>query len=344
MIPTKALALEKAGANIVFLHGDEEVAVQLTIHRYIDELQKTGMADINLSRLDGRSVEKNELQNHLYLLPFGAPRRLVILSHALAQVKNEAGRDEFVKLLESVPPSTQWVLIIPDTQRFKKGEKTWEVWDKEKWLTGWLADHQEKVEVQDFPSPGQREMMAWIEKEARRQGGKIDSRAAFELANALGNDTLLVSQEINKLLTYTGSERAITAEDVRALSIPVGREDIFAMTDAIAQGDGAAALKLLGVSLQKQPESVLFATILRHFRQLLIAAEIGTEGGNASAIKQELGVMDFVAEKLARQVRRFSLEQLEDIYQRLSSLDLQMKDGRTPPDLALELFVAELAR
>ncbi len=335
---------QKIDANIICLHGDEEVAIQRAVQSFIEELQKSNMADLNLSRLDGRSLPQEELHNHLHLLPFGTERRLVILSHALAQVKSEAERDAFTKLLENLPPTTQWVLVIPDSQHYKKGKKTWEVWDKENWLSGWITNHKDRVEVLDFPAPSVREMKDWVEEEARRQGGRFDARAAVELANALGNDTLLVSQEINKLLTYTGDDRAVTAEDVRALSIPVDREDIFAMTDAMAQGDASTALRFLGISLQRQPENMLFASILRHFRQLLIAAEIMTEGGNANMIRQELGVMEFVAEKLVRQVRRFSLPQLEEIYQRLNDLDMQMKDGRTPPDLALELFVAELAR
>ena len=46
-----------------------------------------GMAGLNLSRLDGQTVSKNDLHNHLHLLPFGAEKRLVILDNALAQAK-----------------------------------------------------------------------------------------------------------------------------------------------------------------------------------------------------------------------------------------------------------------
>ena len=45
-----------------------------------------------------------------------------------------------------------------------------------------------------------------------------------------------------------------------------------------------------------------------------------------------------------RQARRFSLPELIGIYQRLSALDAQMKESHIPDDLALEMFVAQMAR
>ena len=42
------------------------------------------------------------------------------------------------------------------------------------------------------------------------------------------------ASEIEKLLIYTERQRPITVEDVRELCVPLEREDIFAMTDAIA--------------------------------------------------------------------------------------------------------------
>ena len=150
--------------------------------------------------------------------------------------------------------------------------------------------------------------------------------------------------EIEKLLTYTNREKAVTSEDVREVSSPVDREDIFAMVDAIASGDAKTALRLLDISLQKQPEPIVFAMIVGQFRQLIIAAEMVAERRSAIEIAREVKKPDFVGSKLINQVRRFTQAELEDIYQRLVLLDMQIKDYRMPSDLALELFVAEMAR
>jgi len=116
------------------------------------------------------------------------------------------------------------------------------------------------------------------------------------------------------------------------------------MTDAIAQGNAHLALRLLDISLNNQPEAVILTMIVGHFRQLIIALEMNAEGLSSEQIGHELNKPEFVAQKLVRQSQRFTMARLEEIYQRLEELDEQIKDSRIPPDLALQLFVAELAR
>ena len=331
-------------SNIAILHGDDEFAIQQAVQLLLPSVQSGGMAELNLSRLDGRSVTKNELHNHLNLLPFGAERRLVILTYALAQVKTKDEQEEFAKLLDSLPPTTQLVMLISDSEIVDRGQKKWQVLSKHKWLSDWWALNEEKTFIQHFRLPNPYEMTGWILQEVQRLDGEIESRAAADLANALGNDTLLVSKEIEKLLIYTARERAITPEDVRELCSPIDREDIFAMVDAIASGNAKTAMRLLDISLQKQPEPMVFAMIVGHFRQLIVAAEMVSERLSAEEIARKVRKPDFVGRKLVNQVRRFSLSELDDIYQRLVLLDMQIKDNRMPPDLALELFVAEMAR
>jgi len=344
-VSTDEKTAEKPGSsNIVILHGDEEIAIQQAVQLLLSSVQSGGMAELNLSRLDGRSVTKNDLHNHLHLLPFGAERRLVILSYALAQVKSKDDQEDLEKLLDSLPPTTQLVMLIPDSEIYERGQKKWQVLSKHKWLSDWWAINEEKTFTQHFRLPNPHEMTGWILREVQRMNGEIESRAAADLANALGNDTLLVSKEIEKLLIYTARERAITPQDVRELCSPIDREDIFTMVDAIASGNAKIAMHLLDISLQKQPEPMVFAMIVGHFRQLIIAAEMVSERHSTEEIAREMKKPDFVVSKLVNQARRFSLPELEDIYQHLVLLDMQIKNNRMPPDLALELFVAEMAK
>ena len=216
------------------------------------------MADLNLTRLDGGSVSLAEVANHLQLLPLGGEKRLVIINDAMGLARSKEEQEKFIRLLDHIPPTTRLVLVIEDSQFTKKGQKFWMVLDKERWFKSWLEENKEKVGVQEFISPSPREMAQWLIEAAKPMGAKLEEQAAFELASAVGNDTLLANKELFKLLTYTGGERAITAEDVRLLVSPVGREDIFALVDAIAEGNAKTALKLLGVSLQKQPAPFCF--------------------------------------------------------------------------------------
>jgi DNA polymerase-3 subunit delta len=330
--------------HIFILHGDEEVGIRLALQKYLDEVQQNGMADFNLSRLDGRLITQNDLHDHLNQLPFGSGQRLVILTHALSMVKSEAGQKDFIGLLDGLAPTTKLVMVIEDSYRYAKGKTSWEILTKERWFTQWLENHKGYFTLQEYISPKQHEMQEWINMETERRGGKIDSRAAQDLAIDTGTDTMLASQEIGKLITYVGNGNLIKDEDVRLLCNPVDREDIFGLVDAIAEGKADVALRLLDISLQKQSDNNVFPMIVRHFRLLIITKEILEEGGNLQTVENILKAWDWLAKKYMSQARRFTQGQLDEIYQRLNRLDMQLKDSRISPDLAMELFVADLAR
>jgi DNA polymerase III delta subunit len=330
--------------HIFILHGDEEVGIRLALQKYLDEVEQNGMADFNLSRLDGRLITQNDLHDHLNQLPFGSGLRLVILTHALSMVKSEAGQKDFIGLLDGLAPTTKLVMVIEDSYRYAKGKTFWEILTKERWFTQWLENHKGYFTLQEYISPKQNEMQKWITIETERQGGKIDSRAAQYLAIDTGTDTMLASQEIGKLITYVGNGNLIKDEDVRLLCNPVDREDIFGLVDAIAEGKADVALRLLDISLQKQSDNNVFPMIVRHFRLLIITKEILEEGGNLQTVENILKAWDWLAKKYMSQARRFTQGQLDEIYQRLNRLDMQLKDSRISPDLAMELFVADLAR
>lgn len=342
MTETKA-AVELLKYDVILLHGEEEVAIQRTLKQILDGMPLDGMADLNLSRLDGNSVSRSDLHNHLHLIPFGAEKRLVILDNALAQAKTKEDQAEFIHLLETLPPSTRLVLLIPDERVKEKGQWGWRILKKQTWLTEWLAGHSQTSLLRDFPLPSAFETQGWISAEVKRQDGSIDDSALRELALSFGAETRLVSQEIEKLLIYTERKRPISVTDVRELCVPLEREDIFAMTDAIAQGDVRTALRLLDISLKNQPEPVILTLIVGHFRQLIINLEMAEEGYSTEQIAQETGRMKFIPEKLVRQARRFGMLRLEKIYQQLADLDARIKDNRMPADLALEMFVADIA-
>lgn len=331
-------------ATILLLHGEEQVGLQAALQEVIHSQSAGEMTDLNLTRLDGGKSSLSEVANHVQLLPLGAEGRLVIIRDPLKLVKSKEDQEKFIGLLDHLPPTTRLVLVVEDFQITRQGQKFWVVLDKERWFKAWLGENKEKVKAKEFINPSPREMAAWVIKTAEEMGAKLEEQAAFELTNAVGNDTLLANQELLKLQTYTAGERAITAEDVRLLVSPVGREDIFALADAIAEGNAKIALKLLEVSLQKQPVAMLFPMIVRQFRLLIVAAEIVSEGGTLQTVQHEMNIAEWLAQKYMRQARRFSLPELEGIYQRLAALDAQMKESHIPDELALEMFVVQMAK
>jgi DNA polymerase-3 subunit delta len=329
------------GKPVVYVfHGDDPFTIRQTVEAIMKQVgEDLAIAEMNITRLDGRSASEEDIRSAANSMPFLAERRLVILTNPFARLGTDATRKRFLALLDGLPPTTALVLIVEDTLDRGKWKSLPQM--ESNWLRRWLSAAGERALYKLYPLPRMNEMPEWVRKEAKRQGGQFSQEGAMALAAHVGNDTQLASVEITKLLTYVDSRRPVGAEDVQDLTAQTGQADVFDMVDALAGGNTRQALSLLHRLLEVQDPLSLFGMITRQFRLLLQAREVIDEGRGAQ-IASELHIHPFVAEKLSTQARRFNLAQLKEIYHRLLLLDESMKTSQAPADLALDTFIAEM--
>ena len=185
-------------------------------------------------------------------------------------------------------------------------------------------------------------MPGLIMKEAKEKKGEFSAEAAQELARAIGNDTLIASLEIDKLLNYVDYQRPVTAEDVHLLTPDISPTNVFDMVDAIGERNIPKAAQLLHRLLETEMPIPLFGMIIRQFRLLILSCEILDLGGHKQQIEKSLKVHPYVAEKLEKQAALFEMHQLKEIYQHLLTTDEHMKTGQMDHKLAIEMFVSEI--
>jgi DNA polymerase III subunit delta len=326
--------------TVYIFHGDDTHAMKRHLEAMIEQMGDPSIADLNITRLDGRQTNDDEIRSAANSMPFLSDRRMVILTSPFTRLNSDASRKRFQALLEGLPPSTALVLMVEDYV----DRRDWKSLHGNHWIRKWmLAAGKQRAHYQLCQLPALNRMPEWIREEARRQGGQFHQEAAAALSAHVGNDTRTASQEINKLLIYVDFKRAVEAEDVEELTAPGGQADVFDMVDALAAGSAKQALSLLQRLLETQEPLSLFGMIVRQFRLLIQAREL-IDQGRASQLSGELRLPGFVTDRLASQARRFSMPQLEDIYHRLLKMDEAMKTSQMPSGLVLETFIAEMAR
>lgn len=328
---------------VYIFHGDDTLAIR----RHVDEIvNKIGldqsMVELNLTRLDGRQAVEDDLYAAANAMPFLADRRVVIFSYPFSRMTTDAARKRFLALLDGLPPSTALVLDLPDVIE-KKDWKSFPAAIKSNWMRKWIQSAGSRAEYCLCALPSSREMPEWIRREARSQGGQFTPDAALALASHLGSDTQAAVLEIDKLLTFVDRKRPVDANDVEELTAQGGQADVFEMVDAMAAGNARQALHVLHRLLETQDPISLFAMITRQFRLLIQVRELMDAGRGGQAVS-ELRLHPYVAEKLTGQARRFQLAPLEEIYHQLLLIDEAGKTGQMPLDLALDTFIAGLAR
>ena len=332
---------------VYILRGDDHQAIDSHLDTFFSSLGQADMAEMNTTRLDGKSATLNDLRAAVLALPFLTERRLVIVEDALQPYSgrgNQKAREDFLALMESLPPTTALVLVVPDTPKyFYHSGLTWQTLKDNHWLIKWVKTVGRRALIIDCALPTEERMPVWIQNKAVDLGGQFTNQAAQLLRDFIGNDTRQALQEITKLLTFVGFERPVEGNDVELLTVRDYQSDIFEMVDAIGNCEGQKALELLHILLGETDFISLFGMVIRQFRLLIQAREILDLGGTDRDLIQTLGLHPFVAEKIWAQAHQFDLPSLEMIYYHLLEIDLGEKTGRMPGELALDVLIARLA-
>lgn len=334
---------KKVNPSVYILHGDDEYAIS----RQVADLQSRmdgDWADLNTTRMDGRTTPLDAIRNAVMALPFLVERRLVILDEPLARLNSQADRSAFVQLLDDVPPTTALVLIEnePLDDEDLKQYPTQRLSDH--WLIRWSRSAGERVFRKNYPLPVGAAMALWIQTQAKEAGGQFRPDAAALLSNLVGNDTRSARNEIEKLLSYVNYARPVEIEDVGLLTASIAEADIFAMVDALGERNARDALTLLNNLLETQEPLSIFGMVVRQFRLLLLAREVLDLGGGPDDVRRQLKLHNYVAKKIANQARQFYLPDLEVIYRHLLDIDKEVKTGGIDASLALNTLVAALSR
>ncbi len=320
-------------ANVTFLYGNDEFAIARKLKDFESDFTDPTTAGMNTAHLEARSMSEDELNNAVNAMPFLAPKRLVILSNPSAKYNNPSARKKFETYISNVPDSAR--LVIHELMEPKETEKHWLI----KWSKNSTA-----IKTQSFMLPKQRDMAGWIINEVKNQNGKIEPQAAAKLAEMVGVDTRQAGMEISKLLAYVNWARPIQGSDVEAVCIVTSQQSVFEFADALSQGNGKVAQRLLHRLLENEDAFALWGMVVRQFRLLIQAREILDGRGNKDDVARALGVHPFVAEKTTGQAARFSIESLESIYRKLLGIDEMVKTSQITLELAMDTLVVELTR
>lgn len=321
-------------------HGDDGISRDQALAKMRAAMGDDG--DLNRSEFDGALTPAPEVLAAVKSYPFLSDKRLVIvknlISHITRKGAGQVGKkasDRLIAELPNLPDYARLVMVesglLSDKNRLLKAVRGME--------NGYIGA---------FKKP--QNLTGWIAKRAKTEyDAEITPEAAQAIASVVNDDLRRADNELYKLVCYVNGAHPIDEEDVAALTPYVPQANVFEMVDALANGDGSRALRLIHQALHDNPRDPgfgLFGLIARQFRLLLMVSDHLNQGGGAGnqVIAKALGVHPFVAGKIARQSRAFTIEQLDAILKRLQRYDQDMKTGRIEARLALDLLVTSLAR
>jgi DNA polymerase-3 subunit delta len=187
---------------------------------------------------------------------------------------------------------------------------------------------------------GERERVAFVRDEIRRNGGRCDEAAASALLAAVGNDLREIAAACSQLLADTDGTitAAIVARYYRGRAEVTG----FTVADATMVGDVPGALEALRWALHVGVDPVPIADALAD--GVRTVARVASAGrGSAYQMASGLGMPPWKVERAQRQGRGWSAEGLVDAMRAAADCNAAVKGGAEDRGYALERAVFAVA-
>ena len=321
---------------IYFYWGEDDFAVERAVvllrSRILDEQWIS--FNYTLLRQDEPDATIGAL-NQIMTPPFGSGGRLVwLVNSTICQHCPDNVLAELERTLPVIPENSCLLL----TSSNKPDERLKSTKILRKFAT-----------FQEFPliSPWKTELLVQSVKEAAQTVGvKLTANSVEMLAEAIGNDTRLLYNELEKLRLYAeGSNQPLDVNAVAQL-VKNTTQNSLQLAVAIRTGDSAKALVILAELLAvSEPPLRIVATLIGQFRTWLwvkIMIESGERNQQAIAQAVEIGNPNRIY-YLQKEVNSLGVQQLITSLPLLLELEVSLKQGATETT-ALQTKVIELCQ
>lgn len=323
----------KAGTvrNVYFFYGPEAYIRKSALETLQKKLLMPGLESMNCTVM--HSPQAQQIMENCETLPMMCDYRLTIVQDLPLLMSGKA-RDEaqesaaLCEYLTRVPPTS---CLVFDTDAVDKRKKLAQALLK---LPGAVS----------FDALDDAHLARWMNQTLRPLGKTMDATACETLAFVSGRDLTLLSGELQKLAAYVGGREQITPQDIEEIATHTAECTVFAMVDALGDGQVQQAFTLLNVLLHSGEQRIgILALITRHYRQLMYMRTLQEERLPQGQMAKELGVPPFALKRLSRQVRGRSQEQLRRMLALCVQTDYDIKRGALREDAALDRLMLTLA-
>lgn len=302
------------------LYGTESYLKKL----YKDKLKEAVLAGadaMNLLECSGKGIDEKEVIAFADTMPFFADYRLVILERT-GWFKSASG---FADYISQIPDSA--VLVFVEDEVDKRGR-----------LFKAVKEH---GYVSEMNGMTEAELKLWVASVLKREGKKITEATVQFFIEQVGTDMGRMQCELEKLICYTLGREVVTVQDIKAVCSEQLTGKIFAMTDAMAQGQKKRALDLYQdlIALHEKPLGILYM-IQRQFHLLLVVKGMKEAGTDKHAVASAIAVPVFAAAKYMSQADRFPREEIGRLLEYSTQLEEDVKTGKLQEQIAVELLLA----
>jgi DNA polymerase-3 subunit delta len=233
-------------APVALLHGPEPFLIEealAVLTRVV--CPDSGLLVMSREVLEAREAGAEGIVRAAETLPWGTPRRLVVARGVEGLSSKQA--EPLIEYVRAPNPSTVLALTVPQPLA----------------SSHWLLKAVPTGGAVEIPQLTGRALVGWLRARASADGLELEEEAAQLLVALVGDDPAALAGEVGKAALAGGPEnRRVGAVEVRAVVGEHRSHEVFELTRAVEQRDGAAALCLLERLLGAGEEPLRLLAIL----------------------------------------------------------------------------------
>ena len=196
-----------------------------------------------------------------------------------------------------------------------------------------------------FPPRNEREAYYWLKGQITKEGLRATDSVLRTLVDECGTDTTQLRQNLQKLALYLGGDgQEITMEAVENVVIHTKIHTIYALQDAVSEGNLAVAIThLRNILRQKDYDAVRVLVWLQiRLKQLYAMAELAGKRYTHQDIIRMVDAKPWLADKLMGYVGRKPLRIWAAAVHELYLADRGVKSSPLPADAIVEQAIIRI--
>jgi DNA polymerase-3 subunit delta len=280
---------------------------------------------MNFSRFEGKGTEIPKVIDLAETMPFFADRRVILLENT-GFFKNKA--DALADYMGSLPDYL--VLIFVEEEVDKRNRMYKAV--------------QKQGRAVEFARQDEKTLMTWVLGMMKKEGKKITRQDMEDFLEKTGTDMGNISQELEKLLSYTMGRDVITRADIEAVCTTQITNRIFEMIRAVTEKKQRKALDLYQDLLALKDASWISGLYdLYNYTPQQLAALLG-EHCDQATIAKRTGLQSFVVRNYIPMSRQYAAEELKAAVNDCVQMEEDVKTGKISDLLSVELLITKYSR
>lgn len=306
-----------ANASVVLLWGEDGFLLREAALEILGDLQPV--------EVDGGAWQGGETADLTTPSLFGERRALVVSN---AKALPDAGIRELARYLEAPDPDAPLILMAVVGERAKAPAAL------AKLVHGVGVVTEVRLQRKDLPG--------WLIRRARARELTLAPEGATALIETLGEDPAALDQALDQLAAAFPGQR-VTRDVVVAQFRGLGEQHVWDLCDKAFARDLPGAMRSMRTLLESGDAGLLIlGGITSRLRDLMRVKALPERIAPAEAARRAGLRFDWQVRRYREQARRFSMEELTALHERIAWADRALKSGATD-DVVLPMVVAAIA-